>query len=324
MENAAVGHVSVLLTEVVALLSPGPGDVVVDGTLGRGGHAAAMLPLMAGGTYLGLDVDGGNARFAKQRLGPIAAEHGVRLVVATTNFSGARSAMKAAGIEAADALLADLGFASNQMDDPGRGFSFMKDGPLDMRLGAAPAPAPGNAGDARNPGNQGATSGGGAGAAGLVNTLPEAALADLIYRYGEERLSRRIARKIVERRSESPIETTGELADLCRRAYGPAGRSSKIHPATRTFQALRIAVNGELEALDALLAALPGLLKPGGRAGIISFHSLEDRPVKQAFLKMQQDGLAERLTRKPITAGPPEIAANPRSRSAKLRGIKRV
>ncbi|MEM7624704.1 MAG: 16S rRNA (cytosine(1402)-N(4))-methyltransferase RsmH [Planctomycetota bacterium] len=310
MENdEAVGHVPVLLDEVVAVLSPTAGDVVVDCTLGRGGHAAAMLPLMPGGTYLGLDVDAGNARFAEARLRPIAAEHGVRLVVATGNFAGVRAAMDAAGAEAADALLADLGFASNQMDDPERGFSFMNDGPLDMRLGGAegsPPPGPEH------------------GAAGLVNTLPEKALADLIYRYGEERLSRRIARKIVERRSESPIETTGELAELCRRAYGPAGRNSKIHPATRTFQALRIAVNGELEVLDALLGALPGLLKPGGRAAIISFHSLEDRPVKQAFLKMQQDGFVERLTRKPITAGPQETAGNPRSRSAKLRGIKRI
>ena len=313
MENdKPVGHIPVLLAELVALLSPRPGAAFVDCTLGRGGHAAAIIPLIGGGTYLGLDVDGDNARYAEGRLRPVAEAHGVRLVVTQTNFAGVGAAVKAAGIGLVDGLLADLGFASNQMDDPQRGFSFMCDGPLDMRLGRADSSA-----------GSDAAGGVAGGAAGLVNTLPEAALADLIYRYGEERLSRRIARKIVERRSESPIETTGELADLCRRAYGLAVHKSKIHPATRTFQALRIAVNGELEALDALLGTLPGLLGSGGRAGIISFHSLEDRPVKQAFLKMQQDGLAERLTRKPITAGPQEIAANPRSRSAKLRGIQR-
>ena len=313
MENdKPVGHIPVLLAEVVALLSPRPGAAFVDCTLGRGGHAAAIIPLIEGGTYLGLDVDGENARYAEGRLRPGAEAHGVRLVVTRTNFAGVGGAVEAAGIGLVDGLLADLGFASNQMDDPQRGFSFMCDGPLDMRLGRADSSA-----------GSDAAGGVAGGAAGLVNTLPEAALADLIYRYGEERLSRRIARKIVERRSKSPIETTGELADLCRRAYGPAVHKSKIHPATRTFQALRIAVNGELEALDALLGTLPGLMSSGGRAGIISFHSLEDRPVKQAFLKMQQDGLAERLTRKPITAGPQEIAANPRSRSAKLRGIQR-
>ncbi|MEL7087677.1 MAG: 16S rRNA (cytosine(1402)-N(4))-methyltransferase RsmH [Planctomycetota bacterium] len=320
MDHGPIGHKPVLLDEVVTLLSPAAGEVVIDGTLGRGGHAAEMIPLIRGGTYLGLDVDADNARFAETRLQPLAAEYGVRLVVTVTNFSGVRAAMEQAGVDVADALLADLGFASNQMDDPARGFSFMNDGPLDMRLGREP-PAISNASHTTPTEAEAVLT---EGAAGLVNTLPEAALADLIYRYGEERLSRRIARKIVERRSESPIRTTGELAELCRRAYGPAGRGGKIHPATRTFQALRIAVNGDLEALDALLTVIPRVLKPGGRAGIISFHSLEDRPVKQAFLKMQQEGLGERLTRKPTTAGPPERARNPRSRSAKLRGIKRV
>lgn len=353
MTEESVGHVPVLLSEVVELLAPRPGGVVLDCTLGRGGHAAAVLPLIGrgaegtsgggGGRYVGVDVDPGNAGFAEARLRPIAEAHGVDLEIVVGNFaevaapgSPRREALGLSG--GVDAVLADLGFASNQMDDPGRGFSFMQDGPLDMRLSG---PGRSAGGSADTPGSAAGISGGSGGgaAAGLVNTLPERELADLIYRYGEERLSRRIARKIVERRAQSPIETTGELAEICRRAYGPRAGKSKIHPATRTFQALRIAVNGELEALDALLKALPGLLKPGivpgelpgagelpggGRAGVISFHSLEDRPVKQAFLKMQQDGLAQRLTRKPITAGPEEIAANPRSRSAKLRGIQRL
>lgn len=325
MSDEAVGHLPVLLEEVVALLAPMPGEVVLDGTVGRGGHAAALIPLIRdGGQYMGMDLDGQNLAFAEARLRPIAEENGVKLTLVQGNFAGAMSVLRQVGLVGVDMLLADLGFASNQMDDPGRGFSFMADGPLDMRLSGSGSAEPGT---------------GGVTAASLVNALPESDLADLIYRYGEERLSRRIARKIVERRAESPISRTGELAEICRRAYPPApgrspGRSRRnsggggggggIHPATRTFQALRIAVNGELDALDGLLRGLPGLLAPGGRAGIISFHSLEDRPVKQAFLKMQQDGLAERLTRKPITAGQEETARNPRSRSAKLRGVRRT
>lgn len=308
-----MGHVPVLLEEVVQMLAPQPGDVVLDGTLGRGGHAAAIIPLIPGGTYLGLDLDAGNRAFAEERLGPIAEEHSVQLIAVQENFAGARSALEAANLDGADAVLADLGFASNQMDDAGRGFSFMGDGPLDMRLNHR-----GEDHDADGSGYPRGT------AAELVNTLGEQELADVIYRFGEERLSRRIARKIVERRAESPILRTGELAEICRRAYGPMAGKSKIHPATRTFQGLRIAVNGELDALDGLLRGLIGWMRPGGRAGIISFHSLEDRPVKQAFLKMQQDDLAERLTRKPLTAGPEELARNPRSRSAKLRGIRKI
>ncbi len=320
-----VGHVPVLRGEVLDLLTPQPGAVVADGTVGRGGHAAAILPRIPGGTYLGMDLDHYNLAFAQDRLAPLAEAHGVRLITVQGNFAGLRSALTDAGLEGVDALLADLGFASNQMDDPARGFSFMGDGPLDMRLSApTPFPAPrSNSSPDKGSDASGRTYPPGT-AAELVNTLPESDLADVIYKYGEERLSRRIARKIVERRAESPILKTGELAEICRRAYGPAAGKSKIHPATRTFQGLRIAVNGELDALDGLLRGLPNLLRPGGRAGIISFHSLEDRPVKQAFLKMQQDGLAERLTRKPLTAGPEELAQNPRSRSAKLRGIRKT
>lgn len=311
-----VGHAPVLLRETLDLLAPAPGVTVLDATLGRGGHAAALLPLIPGGRLIGLDTDPANADFARRRLEPLAREHGVALDVVHANFAGVQTELKHRGVSGVDALLADLGFASNQMDDPQRGFAFRFDGPLDMRLD----PTRGRP------------------ASEWVNTLGEAALADLIYTLGEDRASRRIARKIVERRSVSPILTTDELARTVRAASGPGSRPGRdrrspsgsrsptrgIDPATRTFMALRIAVNGELDALDALLAALPGLLLPGGRAGIISFHSLEDRRVKQSFLRYQQNDTARRLTRKPITAGPAELAANPRSRSAKLRGLQRL
>ena len=313
----AVGHAPVLLHETLDLLAPAPGAIVLDATLGRGGHAAALLPLIPGGRLIGLDTDPTNAEFARRRLDPIARDHGVALNVIHANFAGTRAELQKLGVDGVDVLLADLGFASNQMDDPQRGLAFRFDGPLDMRLD----PTRGRP------------------ASEWVNTLGEAALADLIYTLGEDRASRRIARKIVERRSVSPILTTDELARTVRAAAGggPGGDRGRrsgprnaqrsaprgIDPATRTFMALRIAVNGELDALDALLAALPGLLRPGGRAGIISFHSLEDRRVKQSFLKNQQAETARRLTRKPITAGPAELADNPRSRSAKLRGLQR-
>jgi 16S rRNA (cytosine1402-N4)-methyltransferase len=208
------------------------------------------------------------------------------------------------GIDRFGGLLADLGFASNQVDDPARGLSFRGfrgDGPLDMRLDASQGPT----------------------AAEIVNTLPERELADLIYRYGEERLSRRIARKIAERRAREPIETTSVLAELVRSCYPPAQRGprARIDPATRTFQALRIAVNDELGALERLLAMLPEYAAPGANAVIISFHSLEDRLVKHTFAGFERDGLGTRLTRKPLEADEQECADNPRARSAKLRAF---
>ncbi|XAM00215.1 16S rRNA (cytosine(1402)-N(4))-methyltransferase RsmH [Phycisphaeraceae bacterium D3-23] len=298
-----IGHVPVLPGQVMELLAPKPGGVFVDCTAGRGGHASLVIPTLGpGGTYLALDLDPGNLAYTRQRCGPIAEAHGVTLHTVQQNFAGVRSAMDTLGVERADALLADLGFASNQVDDADRGLSFKHDGPLDMRLDP-----------------DGAVT-----AAQLVNTLPERELADLIYRLGEERLSRRIARKIVAQRAIEPISRTFGLAKICRSAYGHQPRSVRIDPATRTFQALRIAVNGELDALDRLLAQLAGVLTSGGRAGMISFHSLEDRPVKRAFLKAQQDGWANRLNRKPITADEAEQQHNPRSRSAKFRVIERL
>lgn len=312
----AIRHIPVLPDDVLATLAPQPGEVFLDATLGRGGHAALLLPQLGpGGMYIGLDLDPGNAAYARERLEPLAAEAGVRLAVIHRSFAGARQVLAELGIAHVDGVLADLGFASNQVDDPQRGLSFMADGPLDMRL------------DPTSPLT----------AATLLATLGEKELADLIFNFGEERFSRRIARKIVEARARSPIESTGQLAELIRQAYGPAASGrSRIHPATRTFQALRIAVNGELDALDQLLSDLPALLAPGGRAALISFHSLEDRPVKQAFGRWTQpdpDWPAfsppppppmKRLTGKPRVASDAEIARNPRARSAKLRAVQRV
>lgn len=303
-EHDNLGHTPALLNEVLRFLDldrDRPGLRVLDCTLGRGGHAAHIIPKIGpGGHYLGTDLDAGNLAFAKDRLEPIAQQHGVTLHLANTSFAAAEQALHDAEIDAADAVLADLGFASNQVDDPARGLSFKHDGPLDMRL------------DPTGPTT----------AADLVNRMDATELADLIYRFGDERLSRRIARKIVQERASQPISTTLELAEICRRSYGPRS-TSRIDPATRTFQALRIAVNGELETLDMLLKRLPRLVAEDGLVGIISFHSLEDRLVKRAFQDFEKQGTFRRVTRKPVTASPEEEHHNPRSRSAKLRVAQR-
>ena len=296
MEEHA-GHTPVLPKQVLELLQPRVGQVMLDCTLGRGGHASLIAPLLGPtGRYIGLDVDPRNLAFARQRLSGMPCH----LDLIQANFSQARAVLDRLGVPTVDLLLADLGFSSNQMDDPERGFSFSAAGPLDMRL------------DPTLPTT----------AADLVNRLPEKELADLIYRYGEEHFSRRIARKIAQERQRSPILTTVALADVVRRACGHRAAGQRIDPATRTFMALRIAVNGELDALNHLLEDLPRLLAPHARAAIISFHSLEDRRVKQSFQILAQTGQAQKLTKKPLVADDQEISANPRSRSAKLRSIR--
>lgn len=297
MSQNEPGHIPVLADEVMRLLDPQPGDIALDCTLGRGGHAAMIAEKIGeSGTLVGLDLDPANVEFTSQRLSHLpATTHCIH-----AGFAESRRVLDELGIDKVNLLLADLGFASNQMDDPQRGFSFLNDGPLDMRLNTQNAQT----------------------AADLVNELPEKELADTIYEFGEERFSRRIARRIVERRKQSRIETTSEMAAICRSAYGPRGHRMRIHPATRTFMALRIAVNDELRSLHLLLESLPTLLAPSARTAIISFHSLEDRPVKRAFLALQQDEKAERLTRKPIKADDAEIRRNSRARSAKLRAIR--
>lgn len=304
------GHLPVLVAPIIEQFAPRPGMVMLDCTVGRGGHAAAIIPLLApGGRYVGLDVDPSNLAFTRERLagGPVQVD------LIHRNFAQARSALDELGIDRVDLLLADFGFSSNQMSDAARGFSFQNDGPLDMRL------------DPTLPTT----------AADLVNDLPERELADVIYQYGEDRASRRIARKIAEARARSPIATTEQFADVVRHALGQRPEAWKrqpgqprrhkpgrIDPATRTFMALRIAVNGELDVIKRLLADVTQLVKPGGIAGMISFHSLEDRLVKQAFLELAQNDKAIRRTRKPVVADEVERDDNPRSRSAKLRVIQ--
>jgi 16S rRNA (cytosine1402-N4)-methyltransferase len=299
-----LAHQSVLRDEVAELL--GPADfldrpvTIVDCTTGLGGHSQALLQRVHPASRLiGLDVDEANLRRAKENLSDF--EGRVRLFQA--NFSEIDVVLSEADSEFADIVLADLGIASSQLDDPARGLSFQADGPLDMRL------------DDRLEKT----------AADLVNTLSETDLANVIYRYGEERLSRRIARRIVEARKEKSIRRTGELAEIVSRCYPPpARRKHHIHPATRTFQALRIAVNDELGVLETLLAKLPTVLANHGRAGIISFHSLEDRLVKRAFADWATTGIGRVLTKKPVVPQEAELRVNPRSRSAKLRGFERL
>jgi 16S rRNA (cytosine1402-N4)-methyltransferase len=280
-------HVPVLAAEVLALLDPRPGQTVVDATLGAGGHTRLLAERIGpAGRVLALDHDPAMIERARPQLvgQPVSMFH--------AGFDQLRDVLDLAHIAQVDAVLADLGVASDQLDDPERGFSFQADGPLDMRLDPTR----------------------GVSASRLLATLGERELADLIFRFGEERHSRRIARRIVEAR---PIASTRQLAELVRRCV-PHGRD-RIDPATRTFQALRIAVNEELTALEALLQQLPACVRPPGRVAIISFHSLEDRLVKSAF----RGGGWAALTKKPVTAGDDEVRANPRARSAKLRVAQR-
>lgn len=287
MERA---HVSVLLQAVIEFLAPRDGGRYIDATLGAGGHAAAILDASApDGCLLGLDADPNALAVAAQNL----ERFGVRAQLVRTNFENLSDVAAAHGFTFADGIVLDLGISSMQLSDAARGFSFLTDGALDMRFDPS-----------------GETT-----AADLVNTLREKELADLIFEYGEERASRRIARAIVSAR---PIRTARQLADVIERALG---RRGKIHPATRTFQALRIAVNRELDVLDQVLPQVIETLKPGGRVAIISFHSLEDRRVKHFFRESPQLRV---LTKHPIQPTDEEIAANSRSRSAKLRAAERV
>ena len=285
-------HRPVLLAEALELLAVRPGGVYVDGTVGLGGHAEEILRRSSpDGRLVGGDRDAETLARAAERLAGCGER--VRLLHADYRELPARL-----GGEPVDGILLDLGVSSLQLDSAERGFSFQREGPLDMRMDRS----------------------GGATAAELVNRLPERQLADLIYRYGEERASRRIARAVVEARRRAPLRTTAELAALVRRAV--RGARPGFDPATRTFQALRIHVNRELEGLGPGLEALARCLKPAGRMAVIAFHSLEDREVKHAFRALAGAGF-RLLTRKPLRPGPDELRDNPRSRSARLRGLER-
>jgi 16S rRNA (cytosine1402-N4)-methyltransferase len=287
-------HVPVLLTEAIEYLAVHEGSTVLDCTLGLAGHAAEIVRRLGpAGKLIGFDRDPEAMALAKEKLGRVGEELGSRapaVDLVGEAFSEAPLHVKPASV---DAILADIGVSSLQLDEASRGFSFMADGILDMRM------------DTRS----------GLTAAQVVNEASERELADLIYEYGEERRSRRIARAIVRGR---PVTTTGQLARIVASA-APAMKQDRIHPATRTFQALRIHVNRELDEIRALMEAAPKLLKPSGRMVVISFHSLEDRIVKDSFREGAHNGIWTVLTKKPVVAGEEEIEQNPRARSAKLR-----
>jgi 16S rRNA (cytosine1402-N4)-methyltransferase len=301
-------HIPVLLDEVLAGLDVRPGGRYIDATLGAGGHAAAILGASApDGELLGLDADPEAVAFARERLRTFDQ----RAILRVWNFRHLSTVAITQGFEQVDGIVMDLGLSSRQLADAQRGFSFSQEGPLDMRMDPSAGPT----------------------AAQLINSLSEAELAQILHEYGEERHARRIARAIVANR---PIRTTGHLADLVAQTIG---RREKIHPATRTFQALRIVVNQELVALEEALPQARDLLQPGGRLAVIAFHSLEDRLVKRFYQRESRDCICPPeapfcvceheatlrvITRKPIRPTEAEIEDNPRSRSARLRVAERL
>lgn len=287
-------HIPVLAEALAERVILPQDAVMVDATVGHGGHSLLFgQKLGADAIIIGLDVDEKSISRARAELKKLAC----RVVLLRSNFSEITQCIKAVGIEKVDFIIADLGLCSAQIDNADIGLSFRQDMPLDMRI------------DRRLKTT----------AADIVNNQSSKQLADLIYNFGQDRAARRIARFIIERRKKKPIETTKQLASIVAGAIGPKGRKLRIHPATRTFQALRIAVNNELENLKILLVDAPRLLKAKGRIAVISFHSLEDRMVKWNFKENNKIGAYEIITRKPVTASKQEIADNRRARSAKLR-----
>jgi 16S rRNA (cytosine1402-N4)-methyltransferase len=287
-------HVPVLVAEAMEYLAVQPDGIYIDATLGGGGHAQEILKRLESGRLLGLDRDPQALEVARGRL----AGFGEKLIMQHGNFAEIDALHAASGLGPADGVLADLGLSSLQLADAARGFSFNSPGPLDMRM---------------DPDSDTT-------AADLVNRIRERDLADLIFKLGEERHSRRIARDIVKAR---PYRLTTELAQVVTRAIPSRAGLHQIHPATRTFQALRLAVNRELENLEQFLDRILPVLRPGGRLVILSFHSLEDRLVKHAFQRWQREGRARILTRKVVRPTEEEVQANPRARSAKLRAAEK-
>jgi 16S rRNA (cytosine1402-N4)-methyltransferase len=312
LTRAEIPHHPVLLDETMDLLRPAPGATIVDATLGPGGHAEALLTRVGpGGRVIGIDRDPAAIEFARRRL----ERFGSNFVALQGDHRDVASLLRG---ETVDGVLADLGISSYQLDDPMRGFAFSTDGPLDMRMDPAS---------------------GGPGAADLVATLDESALRDVLARWGEERLAGRIARAIVRERSKRPIVTTGQLASLVEHAAGPAARRFRIHPATRTFQALRIAVNREIEGIPDFVTGAVSLLRPGGRLAVIAFHSLEDRAVKSTMHGLAhrcvcppglpvcgcgRENIVRIVTSRPVVPASTESESTPRSRSAKLRVVERL
>ncbi len=286
-----------MVGEVLGLLAPKNGELAVDCTLGLGGHAEAVLRHPGfHGRLIGLDRDADALELARSRL----AEFGPRFTARQACFSRLGEVLAEVGWGRPAVILFDFGVSSLQFDEPGRGFSFRADAPLDMRMDRSAGPT----------------------AADLVNGLDAESLADILWRYGEEHRSRRIARAVVEARDGGPIGTTGQLAEIVRRACGRG--SGRIDPATRTFQALRIAVNDELGEIEKGLEAAATAATPGARLAAISFHSLEDRIVKRFLRRLAVGGCAEIMTRRPLQALEAEVSGNPRARSAKLRGARLI
>ncbi len=305
-------HTPVLAAEVMTALAPAPGKRFVDGTVGLGGHSAALLA--AGAQVLAVDRDAGALRQAAERL----ARYGDQVRFVHADFRSLKTILNQPGWSEVDGILVDLGVSSWQLDEPARGFSFRHDGPLDMRM------------DTSQPVT----------AADIVNTWEEEPLAEVIRQWGEERYARRVAYRIVQARRQTPIRTTGQLAAIVRQAIPQRG-PQRIDPATRTFQALRIAVNRELDGLETFVSEATEVLVPSGRLAVITFHSLEDRPIKRALRReagipdddAPTDFWGRRVTptprlrllhRRPIVPTAAEVASNPRARSAKLRAAERL
>jgi 16S rRNA (cytosine1402-N4)-methyltransferase len=299
MTSGKQRHVPVLFKEAIEYLQVRAGGTILDCTLGLAGHAAEIVRRLGpAGKLIGFDRDPQALALATERLDGVRAELGSQAPAVELVGEAFSAAPLHVARGSVDGMIADIGVSSLQLDEASRGFSFMTDGLLDMRMDTRRGPT----------------------AAQVVNEASERELADLIYEYGEERRSRRIARAIVRGR---PLTTTGQLARIVA-AAAPAMKQDRIHPATRTFQALRIHVNRELDEIKVLMEAAPKLLKPFGRLVVISFHSLEDRIVKDSLREGAHRGIWTVLTRKPVTAGEEEIEQNPRSRSAKLRAAEKT
>lgn len=295
-EHTAHGHKSVMVREVVTLLAPRNGSIVVDATAGQGGHSEALLK-KAAIRLIALDADPTAVEATKSRL----QHYSKHVAIVNSNFSHIEDVLKEAGIEHVDAVLFDLGWRQEQLFQ-GRGFTFQQDEPLIMSYGEEPAS--------------------GFVASQILNTWTEKAIADVLFGYGEERYAKRIARAVVARRELKPIETTLEFVEIIKDAVPPHYRHGKLHVATRSFQALRIAVNDELGVIDKGVRQAWKYLAPQGRIAVISFHSTEDRVVKRLFLELaKKHGTI--ITKKPLTPSQEELTHNPRSRSAKLRGIQK-
>ncbi len=295
--ETGVKHVPVLMKECLEYLAPETGDTVLDGTLGSGGHAQSFLEVIGeSGHLIGMDQDESSIRRSENRLSGLAG----KVTLIHDNFAHAAEVWHANLLPAPNIILLDLGWSTDQFVDPQRGFSFQLDGPLDMRL---------------DPSRHGQLT-----AYDLINTLEAEPLSDILFHYGEERYARRIAKEVVYHRLEfGPIETTSKLVEIIKEAVPGSYLKTRIHPATRSFQALRIAVNDELGILERALPSLLSILAPGGRIGVISFHSLEDRIVKKTFRAWKEEGKGSILTKRPVIADKKETDQNPKARSAKLR-----